>query len=336
MRAGRLLSLLLILQRRGQASADTLARELAVSVRTVHRDLAELSAAGVPIHAERGRHGGFVLAESHRSNLAGLAGPGHRGRDGLSPGEAAALLLVGVGRAAVDLGLGADADAARRKLLSSLPPALGEAAARVADRFHLDPVPWYRQAEPTPHLPALAAAVWQGRTVRVRYDSWKREVERELEPIGLVLKGGLWYLVARVGTSTRTYRVARMLAVEETGRAFTRPRAFDLAASWDTWAREFEARMLPGHATVRLSPTGRARLRDLMPAAAAAVDAAHPTRARRAVIADIPVEATAHAARQLLALGAEVEVLAPAALRRAVGREASRLARSHRRAVGRR
>jgi predicted DNA-binding transcriptional regulator YafY len=316
MRASRLLSILILLQMRGRLSAEALAQEFEVSVRTIYRDIDQLSAAGVPVYAERGRAGGFQLLDGYRTRLTGF-----------TPAEADALLLAGVGGAAADLGMGADLAAAQLKLLASLPPDSGASAQRVASRFHLDPANWYSRVEPLEVLPALAAAVWSETRVRIRYESWKDVVTREVDPLGLVLKGGVWYLVAAVKAQPRTYRVSNIQGLDVRDARFKRPARFDLARYWTAWARDFEARLLRERATVRLSPEGLRVLREISPAAAEAVDAAHRRCAPAGwVKADIPVEGVDYAARQLLRLGADVEVLGPPALRDAIAREARQVA----------
>ena len=133
MRASRLLSILIVLQARGRVSAEALARELEVSVRTIYRDIDQLGMAGVPVYAERGRHGGFALLGGYRTDLTGLDSK-----------EAGAVSLIGTAQAALDLGFGADAAAARLKILASLPLGSGKVAERIAARFHLDPHPGIR------------------------------------------------------------------------------------------------------------------------------------------------------------------------------------------------
>ena len=319
MRASRLLSILILLQMRGRLSAEILAREFEVSVRTIYRDIDQLSAAGVPVYAERGRDGGFALHEGYRTRLTGF-----------TAAEAEALLLAGP--AARDLGIGAEAAAAQLKLLASLPPDSGASAQRVAARFHLDPANWYSRAESIAILPALADAVWREKRIRIRYKSWKGIVTRDADPLGLVLKGGLWYLVAAVKRNPRTYRVSAIRTLEVLSAGFQRPRRFDLAEHWQEWIEAFEARLLTERAVVKLSPEGLRVLREISPAAAEAADAKHRLATPAGWIkAEIPIEAVDFAARQLLRLGADVEVLAPPALRAAMLREAQSVAALYRR-----
>lgn len=316
MRASRLLSILILLQMRGRLSAEALAREFEVSVRTIYRDIDQLSAAGVPVYAERGRAGGFALLDGYRTRLTGF-----------TPAEADALLLAGVGGAAADLGIGAAAAAAQLKLLASLPPDSGASAQRVATRFHLDPINWYTRSEPPDVLPSLAAAVWNDKHIRIRYESWRDLVTRDVDPFGLVLKAGIWYLVAAVKGQPRTYRVSNIQELETLGGQIKRPAKFDLARFWTTWSREFEARLMRDQAVVKLSPVGLRILRDTSAAAAEAVAAGgKPCKPDGWVKAEIPVESIAYATRQLLRLGAEIEVLGPPELRTALAREAERVA----------
>lgn len=305
MRASRLLSMLLLLQARGRMTAQQLADEFEISVRTVYRDIDGLSAAGVPVYAERGRAGGFQLLDGYRTRLTGL-----------TPREAEALFLSGLPGPAADLGLGEAMAAAQRKLLAALPSERRQGASRVASRFHLDPVGWYQGAERAAHLPALAEAVWNEQCVRVRYESWKGIVERELEPLGLAIKGGVWYLVAQVGGKPRIYRISNIHDLELTDRTFMRPQTFELGAYWRAWLKDFEARLCAGEARLRLSPVGVKRLATFAPAVGemARRTASAPDE-RGWIEVDIPIESVDHAARELVTLGAEGEVLAPRELR---------------------
>ncbi|MBH5336181.1 WYL domain-containing protein [Streptomyces pactum] len=322
MSAGRLLSVLLLLQARGGMSARRIAGELGVSVRTAYRDLARLQAAGVPVRAEPGRGGGYRLVDGYRTRLTGM-----------SEGEARALLFAGLPGPAAELGLAEEVAAARLKLLAALPAGLREEVDRVAAVFHLDAPGWYREPERTPHLPLFVDAVLAGRAVDVRYRRWRapQEVCRRLRPYGLVLKSGTWYLVAATEKGIATYRVAHVLDAAPADELFDRPADFDLGAHWAAYLDDFRARRHTGTATIRLSPKGRRRLPDnLPPEVVRAVDATATAVGDDGwVEAVIPVEGTEHACGELLRLGVDVEVVAPAGLRRAMTATVTALARAY-------
>lgn len=312
MRASRLLTILLLLQTRGRVSAGALAESLEVSVRTVFRDVDQLSAAGIPVIADRGRNGGFVLREGWRSPIAGLT-------SGLTESEAQALFMAGVPGPAAELGLGASLASANLKVLAALPSGWQGNAERVGARFHLDPVDWFRSVSLPEILPTVAQAVWNERRLRVQYESWKRVSSQVVEPLGLVLKAGVWYLVAREAGETRreprTYRVGNISELHVLDERFTRPRRFDLAAYWAESTRRFEESVYRGSATLRVSPNGLDRLRYLSPAVAAAAEHALAPDARGWRQVTVPIESVDHASREMLRLGAEAEVLEPPALR---------------------
>ena len=315
MRASRLLSLQMLLETQGRMSAQALSEALEVSVRTLYRDVDQLSAAGVPIYAERGRNGGFALLPGWKTTLTGL-----------TPSEAQAVFLSGLPGPAQDLGLGSDVEGARLKLLSSLPASWREDAQRVSTRLHLDPVDWYRESDPTPHLPTVAAAVWSGHQVAMRYESWADTVERTVSPLGLVLKAGVWYLVAlpavaanSAAVGPRTYRVSNILAATALATAVRRPARFDLAGYWAQSIQRFESGIYTGEAALLATPAGLKGLRALSSAVARAVAAAPPSRRKDGRVAvTAPIESVEHACGQLMRLSPQVEVLRPAALRLAL------------------
>jgi predicted DNA-binding transcriptional regulator YafY len=229
-RASRLVSLLLLLQTRGQLTAGELARELEVSERTVHRDVEALSASGVPIYAERGPHGGIRLVDGYRTRLTGMTGE-----------EAEALFLAGLPGPAAELGLGTVVAAAQLKVLASLPPELRARASRLVERFHLDAGEWFHANEPVPYLAALSDAVWNSTRIAIEYDRGSGPARREIEPLGLVLKAGIWYVVAGTdGGQVRTYRISRVVGAELDDERFERPAGFDLAGYWADAAEAFE------------------------------------------------------------------------------------------------
>ncbi len=319
-RASRIVSLLLLLQARGRLTAAELAAELEVSVRTVYRDVEALHAAGVPLYGSAGHAGGYRLVDGYRTRLTGLTAP-----------EAQSLFLASLPGPARDLGLGAEAAAAWLKLTASLPPALRDRASVLRERFHLDAVGWYTDADDTPFLGPAADAVWRERRVRVRYRRWAapQEVTRVLDPYGLVLKAGVWYLVA--GPRPRTYRVSQIRSLAVLDEGFARPEGFDLAAHWESYVDDFDARRHVGVAEIRVSPGVLRRLPDLVQAAVArAVADTGVPDADGWTRATVPVEDGEQAHRELLRLGAEVEVLGPEPLRRRMSEAAAALAALYR------
>lgn len=320
--------MLLLLQNRGRMTARQLADELEVSVRTIYRDIDALSVAGVPVYAERGRAGAYQLLGGYRTRLTGM-----------SDEEVRALALSGLPDAATELGLGTVLAAAQLKLHAALPAGLRTRAAELTQRFHVDIPGWHRGIEHVERLAEVADAVWRSRQVRISYRRWDGSgVERDLEPLGLVLKAGNWYLVARCGESDgdsdydggsgvyRVYRVSRIDELTDLG-AFTRPEPFDLVEFWRDWSRQFERRMYSRIALVRLSPLGR----DLVPFFLGSVGVRALREAGREPdedgwsVVELPVEQGRPALGELLRFGPELQVLEPADLRRELADAVARM-----------
>jgi len=312
MRASRLLSIQMLLETRGSMSARALAEALEISMRTLYRDVDQLAAAGVPVYAERGRNGGFRLMEGWKTTLTGL-----------TSAEAQAVFMTGLAGPAAELGLGEHVEGARLKLLSSLPAPWRDDAQRVSSRFHLDPVEWYRESESTPHLATVAGAVWNERQLAMRYESWTDTAERVVSPLGLVLKAGAWYLVAVSKAEPRTYRISSIKAATMLEAGIKRPKNFQLAAYWAQSIERFECELYKGRATLLATPAGLRHLRVLSSAIANSIAKLPPVTDKEArsdgrVEVTIPIESIEDASLQLLRLAAQVEVLRPAELRRAM------------------
>jgi predicted DNA-binding transcriptional regulator YafY len=315
MQASRLLSILLLLQSRGRMSAAALARHFEVSVRTIHRDIDQLSAANIPIYGGRGRAGGFQLMDGFQTKLTGL-----------TQTEAETLLLAGLPGPVEELGLSDQFAMANLKLLASLPP--GMRAERVAARFHLDAAAWFHTTERAEHLQSIAQAVWGERVLRIQYRRAGEVGTREIQPLGLVLKSGVWYLVALRAGRPVTYRAGNIVAAEILDQAFDRPASFDLAAYWTAAARDFETGVFRDIAAIRLSRKGREMLALLGAHAVAMADAtAGPPDAAGWVRCDIPIEPIEYGIADLLRLGEEVEVLGPPELREAMRMVLQRITR---------
>jgi predicted DNA-binding transcriptional regulator YafY len=305
-RASRLLSTLLLLQTRGRMTAREIADELQVSIRTVYRDVEALGAAGVPVYADRGPTGGYQLVDGYRTRLTGLTGD-----------EAEALFLGGGPGPAAELGLGSVLAGAQLKLLAALPPELRARAARIRERFHLDAPGWFRDAEAPAYLDPVADAVWRQGRLLIQYKKWdNHEVERTIEPLGLVLKGVAWYVVARGRERVNAYRVSRILAVSTLDERFDRPDGFDLERYWQEWSQRLQQTLYKAEVLVRLSPRARELWFLSGPVAERALrESASEPDDQGWVRVVVPIESVEHGVVDLLRYGPDVEVLAPPELR---------------------
>lgn len=315
--------MVLLLQARPSMTAAELAGELEVSERTITRDAQALSEAGVPVYADRGRTGGYRLIGGYRTRLTGL------GRS-----EAEALFLSGVPGALREMGLEDASSAARLKVSAALMPSLRDASQNASQRFHLDAPGWFKETPAPELLPPLADAVWDDRRVTARYRRQDAEVERELEPYGLVLKAGVWYLCARVPDtgSFRVYRIDRFTAIAAGQERFVRDEEFDLPAFWDERAAQFARAILRSEVVLRLSERGVRQLpyaTDSASTQAALATASAPDDEGRVTLT-LAVENETVAYTQLMSLGPEVEVLEPAALRERFAEAAHRMADRYR------
>lgn len=245
MRADRLLSILMLLQARGRMTAEQLAEETEVSVRTIYRDIDALSTAGVPVYAERGPGGGCALVEGYRTSLTGLTAD-----------EVKALFMLSVPASLDELGVSQELRAALRKLAAALPDTQRQDEAQVRQRIYLDWADW-PQPEPVPHLWTIQQAVWDDRKLSITY-RWiaphVQQFERLVDPYGLVAKAGTWHLVCADNSRVRVHRVSRLIDVRLEDEPFERPADFDLAASWQAWCKGREESRPSYPVTARVSP----------------------------------------------------------------------------------
>jgi predicted DNA-binding transcriptional regulator YafY len=303
MRADRLLSIMLLLQVHRRMTARELARRLEVSPRTIHRDMEALSGVGVPVVAERGTGGGWRLLEEYRTNLTGL-----------NEAEIQALFLTKPPRLLADLGLGKASEAALIKLLAALPSGSRRRAEDIRTRIHIDVPGWRPSEETARYLPLLQEAVWQERRLRLIYERADgTAVGRLVDPLGLVAKGSVWYLVAAVEGDPRTYRTSRIQQVELTDEACPRPKDFDLAAYWEQSETEFRAHLPRYPAVIRAHPAilGRVRSGERF----TRVEREHPPEADGWIRLEMIFEEE-HGAREfVLSFGPQIEVVGPPALR---------------------
>lgn len=308
MRADRLISILMLLQTNGRMTADDLAERLEVSTRTIYRDLDALSSAGVPVYAERGPNGGCMLMESYRTNLTGL-----------NEKEVQALFMFTVPGLLADLGADKASEAAWLKLMASLPAPFQQDAAFVQQRLHLDPAAWFQAEEDVPFLSLVQTAVWENKRLRLNYRRGDGQwVKRLIDPYGLVAKASVWYVVGGIqGGKIQVYRVSRIMEAELTGSQFQRPANFDLAAYWQAWRDDFEARQNSLTVKLRVPPASGPLLAQIfgegiVPSLLVAPEEANATGFTTISLTFDSVE---NACRQLLGLGTAVEVLSPISLR---------------------
>ncbi|MGC5325995.1 helix-turn-helix transcriptional regulator [Brevibacillus sp. SYSU BS000544] len=232
MRADRLLLILLLLQNHQKMTTRELARKLEVSERTVIRDMEALSAAGIPVFAERGATGGWALTEGYRTSLTGMK------RE-----EIVSLLLVKPTDTLRDLGLSDNFETAYQKLLAASPSALRQDAELVRRRIHVDGAGWHKSNESFPHLSVVQEAVWEGRKLCITYQRGDEQVERVIHPLGLVAKRSTWYVVAETEGELRTYRISRIVEAHMLDEGFEPPVGFELAAYWEESTQQFKANL---------------------------------------------------------------------------------------------
>ena len=230
MRADRLVSIMLLLQTRGHVTTAELAKRLEVSPRTIHRDMEALTASGVPVYAERGSSGGWRLLEEYRTNLTGL-----------SESEVTTLFALKSTQLLKDLGLSQAGENALIKMLAALPASQRQGAEYARQRILVD---IQRHQEAVPHLPVLQEAVWQDRKLWFVYDSFSHgPAERTVDPLGLVVRGNIWYLIAARDAELRTYRVSRIKEAKVLDQPSHRPPDFDLETYWQKARAEYKSQM---------------------------------------------------------------------------------------------
>ncbi|WP_433179580.1 helix-turn-helix transcriptional regulator [Actinoallomurus sp. CA-150999] len=317
MRADRLVSLVLLLRQHGRLSAATLARELEVSTRTVLRDIEALSAAGVPVYAERGRHGGFALLPGFRTELTGL-----------NPDEALALLVAGSRRGAQAFGLGSALASAMLKVVDALPESYRDTAAGAAERLLIDPETdlLSRRLVAEEVSDAIAAevlrAVFAGHKLQIHYAAADQTPKwRTVDPIGLVTIRDRGYLLATRSGADRTYRLSRILAATELAEPAQRPDRVDLDRAWQERSTQFRTGGDQVAVQVRVDPVRREEL--LGTALAVLAEGADSDGWLRL---EVTFQDPRHAEWALWQLGTDAEALAPRWLRTSLRNRAAAIA----------
>lgn len=309
MRADRLLNLLLLLQNRGKMSSRQLAELLEVSERTIARDIEALSAAGIPVYAERGSRGGWVLADSYRTNLTGMR-----------PEEIVSLLLTNHNELLKDLGIQGDFQAAYQKLLASAPAPVRQDAELIRERIHIDGAGWHASKEAFPWLSAVQEAVWTQRKLDIRYRKEEDVAQRIVRPLGLIAKRNVWYFAAEQEPDgeLRTFRISRLEEARLLDETFMRPDGFDLAAYWEQSTARFKSELPRYVARVRTNETGLNRLHKER--FIKVLHAEGPDNQGQ-FLADVDLQTLDWACGVILAGGRDVEALGPPELRERIQAE---------------
>ncbi|MBF6435183.1 helix-turn-helix transcriptional regulator [Nocardia cyriacigeorgica] len=306
MRADRLVSLVLLLRRRGRLTAAELADELEVSTRTVLRDIEALSTAGVPVYAERGRHGGFALLPGFQTELTGL-----------NHDEALALLVAGSRRGAQVFGLGSALASAMLKVVDALPDSYRATADEVAGRLLVDPETdllsrrLVEDEVPEAVAAEVRRAVFTGHKLRIHYAAVDQAPTwRTVDPIGLVTVRDHVYLLATRAGADRTYRLSRVLAAEQLPEPAQRAGRVDLDRVWQERSTRFRA---GGDQVTVLALVDPARREDLVGTALAVHAEDSDTDGRLRL--EVSFQDARHAEWALWQLATDAEALAPQWLR---------------------
>ncbi len=316
MRAERLLSILMTLQRGHALTAGELANRVGVSVRTIFRDIDALSGMGVPVYTESGRGGGIRLLEGYSSDLTGL-----------SSGEAEALALIASPAAVGVRELDTPARTALDKLAAAVPSMHQLRAQHARGRLLFDTKPWFRSLGTSPYLDQLRTCIWKNECVDIAYRrSTGEHKDYRVEPYALVVKVDTWYLIGRVKREMRVFRISRLLGLTLTGQTFERDKDFDLQKYWRTWCENFEKNP-PNQFAVELEITARGRKRLLDIFGQWFRPRLEPLgerfRGRKSVTLDFDREDLA--LRVLFYLGEEAKIVNPPSLRKKLHKQAAKV-----------
>jgi predicted DNA-binding transcriptional regulator YafY len=300
-RADRLLSILLCLQTTDKINTRELAEKLEVSERTILRDMDALSTSGVPVVSDRGAAGGWRLMEGYRTNLTGLKAQ-----------EIQSLLLANATHILGDLGMRSNYEMATLKLLASFPQSVQQDAAKVRQRIHVDGAGWYHANESVPWLTTIQDAIWMEHKLQITYLREDQPSERLVDPIGIVVKGTIWYMVAAVDSELRSYRVSRIQHAEITDVPFTRPSEFELAAFWEQSTKDFKANLPQYPALIKVKPQALSRLQKERFVATQEIRSSNEDW----MTLEVYFQTLETACQTVLSYGADLIVVEPAALRK--------------------
>lgn len=308
MRAGRLIAILLLMQNSGKLTSKELAEKLEVSERTIIRDMESLSEAGIPVYAERGVHGGWVLSEGYRTNLTGMHAD-----------ELVSVIVGSPSSLLSDLGIASHYEAAVQKILAASPAEVSKGAALMKQKIHIDGAGWHQMEELMPFLSIVQEAVWEERLLKIRYHREDGIAERIVSPLGLVAKRNVWYLIGEVNGEKRTYRISRLLDALMLEERFERPADFDLAQYWEQSMGEFKQRLPQYPAVITFHDTVLSRLSKER---YVKIVESSPSLKTSWSSARVEFQGLESACEIILSYGSRIEAVEPAELRQKVMAEA--------------
>ncbi|MFD5849760.1 helix-turn-helix transcriptional regulator [Cytobacillus pseudoceanisediminis] len=307
MRADRLISILLLLQNNERMTTRELAKELEVTERTIHRDMEALSAAGIPVLAERGKFGGWKLLEKYRTNLTGLKAD-----------EIKTLLLSPSFDHLMDLGISEDWKEARQKLLAAIPAPLKDGVKDISNRIHIDTSTWRQTPREMKSFGIVQQAVWEEKKLQIQYEKAdKHTSDRIVEPLGLVAKGNTWYLIAASEEKIKSYRVSRILDAELINENFSRPNDFDLSGYWQESKQKFISSLPRFEVEVEMSPSIIQRINFT----GRFVQVMHMDSPKDDgwISASLCFDTEQEAREYILGFGIQIKIVRPVSLRKSVG-----------------
>ncbi|MGV3266395.1 helix-turn-helix transcriptional regulator [Cytobacillus pseudoceanisediminis] len=307
MRADRLISILLLLQNNERMTTRELAKELEVTERTIHRDMEALSAAGIPVLAERGKFGGWKLLEKYRTNLTGLKAD-----------EIKTLLLSPSFEHLMDLGISEEWKEARQKLLAAIPAPLKEDVKDISNRIHIDTSTWRQTPREMKSFGIVEQAVWEEKKLQIQYEKADKQTsDRIVEPLGLVAKGNTWYLIAASEEKVKSYRVSRILDAELINENFSRPNDFDLSGYWQESKQKFISSLPRFEVEVEMSPSIIQRINFT----GRFVQVMHMDSPKDDgwISASLCFDTEQEAREYILGFGIQIKIVRPVSLRKSVG-----------------
>jgi predicted DNA-binding transcriptional regulator YafY len=310
MRADRILSILLLLQSQGKMSTRELAGQLEVSERTILRDMEALSMSGVPVYAERGSQGGWLLSEGYRTSLTGMKAD-----------EFVSLMVASHPVLLQDLGIRDSYHAALRKLLAGTNETVRESARLIQQKIHIDGAGWHQSNESFPSLRTVQEAVWLERKLRIHYPRDDEMITRTVHPLGLVAKRSVWYLVAMAEDEYRTFRISRIAEAEVLEEGFTPPEHFNLGRYWEQSTVQFKSSLPRYPAALRVQETVLARLEKERYISIVRVEPIDEEWS----LAEVEFATLEHGCENVLRYGSGVAVISPSELREKVIEEAEKI-----------